>query len=757
MRGFDKLNKKIAIVAVLLVAAALFALTRIPVEFKAAEGERTAMAASGSAPSASEGAAPAQLPDENGFRSVADSGTLRLELDDKTGHFKVEDKRSGQVYRSYPEPAYWAKEQISENWKKHLASPIMVQYVDFSKSILQAKETNMAAEGGQVKDVQAIPGGFSLTYVLPVSGFTIPVEVTVKEDYLQTRIVREGLQETKMGLIWVRLFPFLGAEHSAGQDGYLFIPDGAGALIRYKENMLNVNKMYDESVYGQDLTFTGLSNNRNPIIMPVFGMKTGEKGFLAVLHEGEEYANIVASPSGVLSNYNWATAQMNYRASFLQFTSRNSPDEWGYVDYNRDELFGSDRVVRYYILDRTKADYAGMAQAYRQYLIREKGVKSVKDDDKNLPLHVDIIGGDREKGVLTDRYVKLTDTSDAIRMMEALKEKGIPRMSLTYMGWQKGGYSAFGRSLPADSRIGGSAGIKAFVDQAKSHNFPVYLDTEYGANNTGGGGFEDKFHAMVNKAGRKLSLGLLYNAERVPVVSDKFAEKSVNESLSAYRELGVSGLVMNRIGGRLFSDYNTSYGAPRDEARDVQESLLKQVGETLGGVKGVKSNFYALPYVNHIKSMVYDHSYDLFTDEAVPFAQIAAHGLVSYSSEYVNNRQEDVNDFLRDIEYGAVPSFIFTQAETKTFVNAYGLRYYNTHFPNWENYAVEQYKRYNEALGDVQDQFITNHRTLAPNVKETTYASGKRIIVNYKTEPYQIGDQVVPAQDFIAIQGGAGR
>ncbi|AFH63240.1 DUF5696 domain-containing protein [Paenibacillus caseinilyticus] len=757
MSRFRSPGKKNIIIAVLLAAALIYGAVSVPVEFKPEAGSRTALGApeQGNADAPAQ-AVPARLPEDQDFKVMAESDALKLKLDEKTGHFIIEDKRTGSVHRSYPEPKFWAQEKISENWKKHLASPLMVQYVDFSKSNVQAKETNLAAEGGQIKEVKEIPGGFSLVYELPATGFRIPVEVTLQGDYIQTRIPRDGIRETKMGLIWVRLYPFFGAEYSAGQDGYMFIPDGAGALIRYKENGNNVNKIYDESVYGQDQTFAGLGSNRNKIIMPVFGMKTGGKGFLAVLHEGEEYANIVAAPAGVLSGYNWVTAQMNYRASFLQFTSRNSPDEWGYVDYNRDELFGSDRVVRYYILGPEKAGYVGMAQTYREYLMKEKGIKPRADEDKNLPLHVDLIGGDREEGVVSDRYIKLTDTSDASRMVDTLTQKGVPRMSLTYMGWQKGGYSSFGRSLPADSSIGGSAGMKSFIDKARGYGYPVYLDTELAANNTGGGGFDDRFHAKVNLAGRNLTLGLLYNGERVPAVSDKFAEKSLEETLPDYKELGVSGIVMNGIGQRLYSDYNTGFGAPRDEARDVQERVLGRAKESLGSVKGTQSNFYALPYLDHIRKLVYDHSYDLFTDEPVPFAQITLHGLVSYSSEYVNNRQEDVNDFLRDIEYGAEPSFIFTQAQTQAFVNAYGIRYYNTYFPAWENEAAEQYKRYNEALGPVQNQFITNHRTLAPGVKETTYANGRKLIVNYNREPYQTADYTVPAQNFAVVGEGGG-
>lgn len=756
MTWITKLNKTATIVTVLLLAAILLILTNVQFQFKTAPQERTAAAAQNdTAPP--QNSVQAQLPKDGDFKNVAETDTLRLNMDEKTGHFIVEDKRNGNVYRSYPNPEHWSKETISENWKKHLSSPLMVQYVDFSKTILQAKETNFAAEGGKVTQVQSIPGGFSLVYELPASGFTIPVQVKIEKDYIETKIVREGIKETKMGLVWVRLFPFLGADYSAGQDGYLLIPDGAGALIRFKENQLNVNKLYDESVYGQDQAFGGMSNNRNRIMMPVFGLKSGPKGFLAVLNEGEEYAEVVASPSGVLSNYNWVTAQMNFRASFLQFTSRNSPDEWGFAAYNKDELFGGDRSVRYYILDKAKTDYVGMAQTYRDYLMQVKGMKPVAAADPNLPMHVDFIGGDQEKGVVSDRYIDLTHTGEAEQMIDKLSANGIKNMALTFMGWQQGGYSSLGKGLPVDSRIGGDQGMKSLIDRAHQSKYRVYLDTEYAANNTGGGGFDEKFHAMVNLAGRNITQNLLYNNTRVPMASEKFVEATVKKDLAEYKKLGVDGLSVNRTGQRLFSDYNTGYGSPRNEARKVQESILKNIKETLGGVQGKSSNSYAWPYVNHIQTMIYDHSYDLFTDEAVPFAQIAAHGLLTYSSEYANNRQEDVKDFLRDIEYGAIPSFIFTRAASKEYVNAYGIRYYNTHFPDWETFAAEQYKAYNAALGDVQNQFITGHRTLADNVKETTYANGKRIVVNYNLEPYRDGGLDVPAQSYLVIQGGGSR
>ena len=48
-----------------------------------------------------------------------------------------------------------------------------------------------------------------------------------------------------------------------------------------------------------------------------------------------------------------------------------------------------------------------------------------------------------------------------------------------------------------------------------------------------------------------------------------------------------------------------------------------------------------------------------------------------------------------------------------------------------------------------------DHKVLAPNVCETTYASGLRVVVNYTSQPYQLSeDLVVPAVGYVVLQGG---
>lgn len=237
------------------------------------------------------------------------------------------------------------------------------------------------------------------------------------------------------------------------------------------------------------------------------------------------------------------------------------------------------------------------------------------------------------------------------------------------------------------------------------------------------------------------------------MMSYRFTQKFFLDDLQKLSALGADGFLPQWGARYLNSDFNTKYGADRTKAKKMQIEMFRQAKEVLGSVQGENMNFYVLDKVNHIHDLYDDYSYDLFSERAIPFAQIALHGLISYTSGYENQREQSRNEFLRDIEFGAAPSYLLTHMPTKELTDVYGLQLISTTFSDWQQHAVQEYARYNEALGDVQNQFIVNHRELAPGVRETTYSNGKIIIVNYNDAEYQSGHIVVPAKDFAAIKG----
>lgn len=773
--------KRLLIIAAVAIIG-LFTIASLGVSWNDSEGDRrnnggnAAMAAAeesnptGKAPTGGT-AVKAEFPREADFVLAAENSTLRLKADRSTGHFVVEDKRNGHVWRSYPDLDLWKEEENTPAWTKHMQSPVFIKYVEFNMRKDQVKETNVIEQNGTIADFRLTGDGFSVTFSMPNIGFAVPVEVRLNEDYVEAKVPEQGLKDGKTPeemqqfeaqnnkkdnnarITSIRLYSFLGAEASDREDGYLVIPDGPGTLIRFKKDRPANNNYYYERIYGDDLAYS--NNNtmsiRKPIHMPVFGIKSGDKALLAVVRDGAEYASVLAAPSKSLNQYNWAAAEHGFRYKFFQPTDKRKIN--GFLTYSKD-ADAADRSVRYYFLDQGKADYAGMADRYRQYLIEETGMKPLKVDHPDIKLMVNFLGGDTEKGFLWDSYLPLTTTNQAKDIVNQLGKMGVKNMSVLYSGWQNGGYSDYGGPFPVDQRLGGNEGMREFAEFAHAKGHTVMLDgSPYVSNNTGRGGFRSSRDGLQDLGRVNIRTG---GRNGLNLVSPRFAENAIAEDLNNVKEIGVDGLTFGgAIGSILNSDYNERHAATREQSKEIQDRILQATADALGRVDVFAPNDYALKRATYVHGLYDEYSFDLFADETVPFMQIALHGLLTYSSGYANLADNYQSYILKNIEYGSFPAFVLTYAESQGLLRTNSLKpFFSTYYQDWMEEISEKYQVFNEALGDVQDKWITGHRKLDDGVYETAYSNGKRIIVNYNNSSYRKDDMKVGAKDFIVIPGG---
>ncbi|MFH5182617.1 DUF5696 domain-containing protein [Paenibacillus sp. TAB 01] len=501
------------------------------------------------------------LPDEAGFRVIAESSQLKLWVDEKTGHFKAESKQTGQVWRSYPDPAYWPKETITGNWRNNLMSPVMLEYIDASNAKSQAKIVSWLEDKGTLEGFQTTATGFKAVYNFTGTQFRIPVEVRLKDDYVETVVRDPEIQEGKLSLLNLKLFPLFGAEpYQEGEEGYIVIPDGSGALIRFKPNLINDKSFYRANVYGPDSAFFNEQTDRNPLRLPVFGLKAGKQAFVGVMVSGEEYGKLFAAPGGAFGQYNWVTPEWQYRTKYFQSTSKKG--ETGFFTYSKERFGVKERAARYYLLDSGAADYTAMASKYRAYLMQEKGLKPLAAKGSQVPFYVDLIGADIKKGLLWDKYLQGTTTDEAAQLIQDLTAKGIRNMTVNYAGWQDGGYSSYGGLFPVDSRLGGNEGMKRFIEFAHSQQIKVNLTANYTLNSNGSDGFWPILDGIRDLAGTVLEYENPANREMTTLVSPKRTEELVVRDLKQYQALGADGIYFNEgIGQYLNSDYNSRYAA----------------------------------------------------------------------------------------------------------------------------------------------------------------------------------------------------
>lgn len=698
----------------------------------------------------------AGLPAEEGFVQIAESETLKLFADKSTAHFQVLSKASGKVWRSYPDPQYWKEETVPNTWKNNLSSPVIVEYVNAKNYKSSSVTAGLIENQGYLENFQATENGFTVTFVLPKVEFKIPIEVNLHEDYVETRILDSGIVEGALSLLNIKLYPLFGAQPSVGQEGYILLPDGSGSLINFGEDRTMQQLTYNESVYGQDLSYYNENTGRQRIAMPVYGMKSGDQAFVAVISEGEAFANVYAAPSGSVGRSNWATTEWQYRKRFFQSVSKSTGE--GFYTYSGDKFIADARATRYYPLLPEKSNYVGMAEVYRNYLIKEQGVKPLQAPKKDIPLFVDIVGADIEKGLFSDAYLKATSTSEAAELVRQLYDKGIQHLQVHYSGWQQDGYSTHGGYFPVDNRLGGNSGMKSFIDFAHSLNIPVYLTAKYTLNTNGDDRFWWRRDGLRNLAGTVLEERKSEDQDAAAFVSPKFYEKVVSKDLDDFKSLGADGIYFeDGIGQQVNTDFNTRFGASRADVVEVQRGILEKTKDALGSVAANNVNFYALDQMDHVHRLTDDYSYDVFISEEIPFAQIVLHGLRTYTLEWSNLREEFGDGFLRSIEYGAYPAYVLSGDKADDLKKSYSLWYYSLNYKDWIDGLLKEYARTNEALAAVQDQYITAHRALAPNVKETVYGGDYRTVVNYNDTDYSQDGLFVPAKDFVVIKGGTKR
>lgn len=370
------------------------------------------------------------------FQVVANTSLLELLADPQTGQFMVKDKRNGNIWRSFPDPKTITTAAQNKTAQENLLSPLAFSYINLSSLNPLPSNSNFAravrkdtTHQTKITGWKKIQNGFELTFSIPSKQLSIPIQVTIKHSYVQTKVINKGIKEGKDKLVYIEVYPFFGAEQSMGQKGYIFIPDGSGALINFVNNRMDQNN-YTEPVYGTDMAFpTSYVDSRLRITMPVYGMRSANKGFLAVITQGAEYDQVVASPSPLYTRYNWVSAELDYRTAFQQPTSHfnnpTSPNANPITAYNHTR-FGSNRITRYYLLNTGHEGYVGMASRYRQYLMKHYGLQRLKPKSPNIPLYLNLVGGDYQHGFIWNTFIPTTTTSQAIKIVKHFIQKVNP-------------------------------------------------------------------------------------------------------------------------------------------------------------------------------------------------------------------------------------------------------------------------------------------------------------------------------------------
>lgn len=667
----------------------------------------------------------------NDHKYIAENSRYELYLKEESLSILIRDKESGAIMESITNIV---DEKSTATWKAFMSSGIVVQVLKGINIVPTTADINSAK-----KEVSITENGFQAKVSYDQFAISFTLNVTLDEDGLIVEIPNDSIvedsSEFKVGEIYV--YPFLGNTHLGERSGYMFIPDGNGALIYLEDNEGRFSSNFSQYVYGMNIgleeSYT-LSllwdtlqtvNEADKIMAPVFGMVHTDSnlGYLGIIESGDYSAKIEAYPNGAYTNYNWICSKYILRQIYTQPTGNRD----GSIVKVQDTRNQFDIRVRYNFVNKENANYTGLAKEYRNYLLENKSVKEVGDD---FNIRLDFLGIDKENWMIFKKNVVMTTIDEIKSMYTELREAGVKDILTIYKGWQHNGVNALPiTKYKADKDIGGTKELTTLMKELKDKGIDFYLYQDGLRVNP------DLSNANFNMM--KQITKRVYEEHSYKYVFDIFryltptrSKDNLLKSAKSYQKDEVDNIAISGITNILFTYTHKGKVYSRVDTANTYESAIATLDDRMNLVLE-KPLSYMWKYTNAIIDMPVASSNFIFTDEEVPFLSIALKGIVPMYAEYVNFEANKQEFFLQLIEMGMNPSFYITYEDPSYLQYTNSSDVYSSKFSVYKDTITQYYHQLKEVYEKTKGSFIIDHNQYSNGVTIVDYDNGIRVYVNY--------------------------
>ncbi len=707
---------------------------------------------------------------------IAENDNLRLYYDEDIISFKIENKNTGYVFATH------INNVDAGTYDGLLSGGLGIEYITVTKSMNIRSNVGIAdiaftqvqtpIENGL--KIELSLGGYCATrnckrlYPLYLEGrytleqmiefgFTelninFDLIVTLESDGIKAQIPYESIEENdpeEVLLSSIIVFPGLGATRLDEIPGYMVIPDGAGALVRYEDNEGRFKSPYEARFYGVNYGLTSLTQSVQsyPLSMPIFGMVHGvnQNAVLGIIESGDINARLLMYQNGAHNiDYNLVFPKFDYRQTYRQsFTSDGSGGAIRNIQTMTDDI-----QVLYKVLDDEEANYVGIGNRYREYL-EEKNILEPKITSDNIPLHLSYLMADSKKSFFGTSTLEMSSTDDVLDMHNYFISQGIADFEVSLMGWNDGGYSG---QLPSKVDFDNSLGSnKEFRDLLTflQESARVSLINNYGVAGTAADSFSSRRDLAkgINRFPLTIecedcvygSISLIYPESSVILATDH---------LEDYQDLGVNVLFEN-IGNTIFSYYSSGYFQREDSL-----NYYMNIFDAYDGFANYKYPFaYAYAYTEAFMNAPLYNSQLKYFDDLVPLLQIVLKGNMPMYSDYLNFNSFGIDQLLTLIDFGVYPSFVLSMNESSLLKDT-DLEYiFTSEFDLWKDTVVFEYNYINDALKHVIGEPLVAREVIMTGLVKNTYANGKIIYVNYTSTDKVVDSITVDAFDYY-VGGG---
>ena len=597
---------------------------------------------------------------------------------------------------------------------------------------------------------------FNVSMIYRLDGKDLVVEIPYSE-------IRYN---TDYPITYVSPLPMFSAA-GPDEEGFLLIPEGGGAIIRYNNGKVSQGAYY-ANLYGWDYAMErkeAVSETENAF--PVFGATKGDASYICIMEGASSYGGVYADIGGenhdngfnnVYAKYNVLHAALfnvsNKTAKKFYVYEQNVPDD---CIRQRYRFIGSN-------------SYVDMANAYGDYLRETVPELAAATSGEESPVNVELIGAiDKivvKAGLPVDSVVPATTFSQARKIIDELTDSGVKNLSVRMTGWANGGVrQKVLTGVHVLNELGGNNEMKSLIVEAKTRNVDLYFDgiTCFAYHS----GLTDGFVTFSNAARYatreqvrlypyNITNGQLSDEKKDEyyLVKPSYAKQNTTNLIKALRERDAAGVAFRDIGSLLSADYNPSEIVTREQVKQMNIASMQEAAQAGLKVMIKEGNDYAIPYADRITDMnLTGQAYGII-DERIPFYQIALHGMKDYTGQPINLSGDYITMLLECAEYGSGLNFTLMAEDTRILRDSNYSNYTASGYTYWKDQIIEMIRRYQNEMSGLNRTQITDHARIADEVTVTTYKDGTRVYVNYGGEAYEAdGNTVVPGRDYLVIRG----
>lgn len=573
--------------------------------------------------------------------------------------------------------------------------------------------------------------------------FQVTLTDTGIEAYLPVDSVVERRPE-EIVLSSIILFPGLGATEMADIPGYMVIPDGAGALIRYEDNQGQFKAPFEERFFGQNI---GLQEFRQsvvnyPLSMPIFGAVHGvdQNAFIGIIEGGEFNSRLLAYPNGAHNlDYNLIFPKFDIKQVYRQsFSSDGTGGVMKFLETSFEDI-----DVKYNFLNGDSANYVGIGENYRSYM-EEQGNLEQQTQSGDIDIFLNYLMSDTESSFFGNTLVEMSTVEQVLEMYNYFIDQGILNQSVGLMGWNNGGYSG---ELPSavdfENKLGSNRSFRNMISTINETNSVMLLNNYLFASNSTDG---ISYRYDVAKGSNKFKIQferednvhpwfyVLY-----PYVTNELALKAYDDYLDEDVEV-----LFEAMGSLLTSYYDGDYYNREDSYAEYLEVM--QQYEAMGNY--IYPYSYAYKYANGFYEAPLYNSQLKYYDDVVPLLQIVLKGSIDMYASFLNYNSLGKETLLNIIDFGMNPAYVLTYQPSSMLKDTDLEQFFTTEFDLWKDTVKVEYDYINNALKYVNGAYIVSRDVLDYGIVKVSYSNNVDIYINYTLNDFTAGSVLIPAMHY---------